>query len=102
LIIVEYKWECFTPEKCLNYFSVHHSEILCCKVSQLESQIAKLRAAVEKGEASRANIEFELTRSKRDLAQCKHNAAGRESSLEEANAELKSMSYVMCTKVLYE
>ncbi|XP_052797056.1 coiled-coil domain-containing protein 171-like isoform X2 [Mya arenaria] len=59
------------------------------EVSELESQIARLRATLEKGEASKANIEFELTRAKRDLAQQKHNSAGRESSLEEANAELK-------------
>ncbi|XP_053405701.1 coiled-coil domain-containing protein 171-like isoform X2 [Mercenaria mercenaria] len=59
------------------------------EVSELESQIAKLRASLEKGEASRANMEFELARTKRDLAQQKHTAAGRETSLEETSQQLK-------------
>lgn len=63
------------------------------KVSELESQIAKLRANLEKGEAAKANMEFELTRVKRDLAQHKHSAAGKESSLEDANKELKGKSW---------
>ncbi|XP_052280653.1 coiled-coil domain-containing protein 171-like isoform X2 [Dreissena polymorpha] len=59
------------------------------EVSELESQIAKLRANVEKGEAAKANIEFELTRTKRDLAQQKQSAAGREQAFEQASTDLK-------------
>ena len=62
---------------------------LFSQVSDLEGQIAKLRANMERNEASKANIEFELTRTKRDLAQQKHSAVGRENTLEEANKELK-------------
>ena len=59
------------------------------KISELECQLAKDRANKERGEASKANMEFELTRARRDLAHQKQSAAGRAGSLEETNNQLK-------------
>ena len=59
------------------------------QISELESQIAKLRAQLEKGEASKANMEFELTRARREINQHRQSASDKENAMDEANAELK-------------
>ena len=44
---------------------------------------------MEKGEAVRQNLEFELTKSERDLSQCKQVAKEKESILMDGTDDLK-------------
>ncbi|KAK7484591.1 hypothetical protein BaRGS_00024223 [Batillaria attramentaria] len=59
------------------------------EVASLENQLAKVRAQVEKGEASRHNLEFELTKTQRELSQQKQQQALREASQQDATDELR-------------
>ena len=51
--------------------------------------MAKLRSAVEKGEAVRQGLEFDLTKSQREVAQAKHTAREKESLLLDGTDDLK-------------
>lgn len=57
----------------------------------LQSQIAKLRSAVEKGEATRQKLEYDLTIASTSASQDKRIAAERESALQKAIANLKGV-----------
>lgn len=57
----------------------------------LQSQVAKLRSAVEKGEANRQKLEYDLTIANRVANQEKRAAAEKESALQKTNASLKGM-----------
>jgi len=59
------------------------------QIASLENQVAKVRAQIEKGEATRHNLEFELTKAQRELSQQKQQQAQRESSLQETAHELR-------------
>ncbi|XP_041371577.1 coiled-coil domain-containing protein 171-like isoform X2 [Gigantopelta aegis] len=59
------------------------------EMSALESQLARIRSQIEKGEAMRHNLEFELTKAKRDLLQQKQQSRDRESHQLETKDELK-------------
>ena len=59
------------------------------QISSLESQLARLRSQIEKGEALRHSLEFELTKAKRDIHQQKQHARERESLQLETKDELK-------------
>ena len=59
------------------------------QIGSLEQQLAKLRAQIEKGEAARHNIEFELTKAQREVTQQKQQQTQRESSLHETSDELR-------------
>ena len=60
----------------------------------LQSQVAKLRSTVEKGEANRQKLEYDLTIASRTANQEKRAVAERESALQKTNTSLKGM---MCT-----
>ncbi|XP_076465696.1 coiled-coil domain-containing protein 171-like isoform X2 [Babylonia areolata] len=64
--------------------SQHNKEI-----GSLENQLAKLRSQIEKGEATRHNIEFELTKAQREITQQKQQQSQREASLQENVDELR-------------
>ncbi|KAL8625440.1 hypothetical protein ACOMHN_018585 [Nucella lapillus] len=64
--------------------SQHNKEI-----GSLENQLAKLRSQIEKGEATRHNIEFELMKAQREITQQKQQQCQRENSLQETVDELK-------------
>lgn len=55
----------------------------------LQSQVAKLRSTVEKGEANRQKLEYDLTITNRAANQEKRAAAERENALQKTNAGLK-------------
>ena len=57
----------------------------------LQSQIAKLRSAVEKGEANRQKLEYDLTIANTSGSQEKRMAAERESILQKTVANLKGV-----------
>lgn len=57
----------------------------------LQGQVAKLRSTVEKGEANRQKLEYDLTIANRVANQEKRAAAERESALQKTNASLKGM-----------
>lgn len=59
------------------------------QIGSLESQLAKLRAQIEKGEANRHNLEFDLTKSQREVSQCRQQLAQREANLQEAGDQLR-------------
>ncbi|XP_025077162.1 coiled-coil domain-containing protein 171-like isoform X2 [Pomacea canaliculata] len=59
------------------------------EIASLENQLAKQRALVEKGEATRHNVEFEMTKVQRELSQTKQQSLQRESALQEVQDELK-------------
>ncbi|KAJ7371526.1 hypothetical protein OS493_024866 [Desmophyllum pertusum] len=59
------------------------------EIMGLQSQSAKLRSAVEKGEANRQKLEYDLTIANRVTNQEKRAAAERESALQKTNASLK-------------
>ena len=51
------------------------------QTSRLQGQVAKLRAQVEQGEATRQTLEYELTLAKKATSQEKRNAAERKNEL---------------------
>ena len=51
------------------------------KVGKLDADMARLRAQVEKGEAVRQNLEFELAKSLKEVAQERRAADNRDSML---------------------
>ena len=55
----------------------------------LQSQVAKLRSTVEKGEANRQKLEYDLMITNRAANQEKRAAAERENALQKTNAGLK-------------
>ena len=55
----------------------------------LQSQVAKLRSTVEKGEANRQKLEYELMIANRAANQEKQAAAERENALQKTNVGLK-------------
>ena len=57
----------------------------------LQGQVAKLRSTVEKGEANRQKLEYDLTIANRVANQEKRAAVERESALQKTNASLKGM-----------
>lgn len=59
------------------------------QVTRLETEIAKLRSQVEKGEAVRQQLEFELAKARKETVQEKHAANDREIILNELNDTMK-------------
>ena len=59
----------------------------------LQGQVAKLRSTVEKGEANRQKLEYDLAIANRAANQEKRAAADREGALQKTNASLKGMLY---------
>ncbi|XP_005092062.1 coiled-coil domain-containing protein 171 isoform X2 [Aplysia californica] len=59
------------------------------EVASLETQVAKYRSQLEKGEAVRHNLEFELTKSQREVNQIKQTAREKESFLKDGTDDLK-------------
>ena len=66
----------------------------------LQSQVAKLRSSVEKGEANRQKLEYDLTIASRTANQEKRAAAERESALQKTNASLKGMLCTCCNTLI--
>ena len=64
----------------------------------LQSQIAKLRSTVEKGEANRQKLEYDLTIASRTANQEKRAAAEREGALQKTNASLKGIAFFFFIK----
>lgn len=78
--------------KKLNNVEKHKLETACktnSEVSCLETSVAKLRSQLEKGEAVRHNLEFELTKSQREVAQVKQTAKEKENLLMDGTDDLK-------------
>ena len=59
------------------------------QISQLDSEVTKLRAQQEKGEAVRQDLELQLTKSKRDVSNEKRNVSEREALINEINESMK-------------
>lgn len=62
------------------------------QISELESQVAKLRSQLEKGEATRQNLEFELTKCQREINHQRSLAYDKESELSEVKDHLQGLS----------
>ena len=68
----------------------------------LQGQVAKLRSTVEKGEANRQKLEYDLTIANRVANQEKRAAVERESALQKTNASLKGMLHkCLLDKIFY-
>lgn len=65
----------------------------------LQSQIAKLRSTVEKGEANRQKLEYDLTIASRTANQEKRAAAEREGALQKTNASLKGIAIFFSSRL---
>ena len=59
------------------------------KVTRLDTELAKTRAQLEKGEAVRQNLEFELAKWRKTLGQEKRSFSEREHLLTEVNDSMK-------------
>ena len=59
------------------------------QVSRLDSEVTKLRAQLEKGEAVRQNLEYELSKARRDINKEKRNVSERDTLLTEVNDTMK-------------
>lgn len=57
---------------------------------QLTADVARLTAQLEKGEAARLNLEYELAKVNRDLAAGRRSAAEREANVAETVTDLQS------------
>ena len=70
---------------CLNLYSsntvILNKYLTLLQTSRLQGQVAKLRAQVEQREATRQNLEYELTLAKKATSQEKRNAAERKNEL---------------------
>ena len=58
-------------------------------MSRLDAELTKTRAQLEKGEAVRQNLEFELAKWRKDLGQEKRSFSEREHLLTEVNDKMK-------------
>ena len=86
------KWGCKT---CHDFLS---SVYVFNQISELESHVAKLRSQLEKGEATRQNLEFELTKCQREINHQRNAAYDKESHLGEIKDQLQGLS-LSCTHV---
>ena len=59
--------------------------------SNLDGELTKLRAQLERGEAVRQNLEYELAKSRKECELEKTTAASRESLITDVNDTMKSM-----------
>ncbi|XP_067665057.1 coiled-coil domain-containing protein 171-like [Haliotis asinina] len=59
------------------------------EVTTLEGHLARMGSQIEKGEATRHSLEFELTKARRELSQQKQASMEREAVLMETNDDLK-------------
>lgn len=68
------------------------------QISELESQLAKLRSQLEKGEATRQNLEFELTKCQREMNHQRSAVYDKESELSEVKDHLQGLSFSLWFK----
>jgi hypothetical protein len=61
------------------------------QVGQLTADLVRLVAQLEKGEVIKQNLEFELAKTKRELAAGRHAAVNRETDMTDAVADLQRM-----------
>ena len=66
----------------------------------MESDVARMRAVVEKGEAVRQNLEYEMAKMRRDINQEKRNANERENILADANETMKGKVSLLASLLL--
>ncbi|XP_041926826.1 coiled-coil domain-containing protein 171 isoform X2 [Alosa sapidissima] len=66
------------------------------EVSQLEAQVARLRAQVERGEAVRQTLEYDIAVATRDSSSERSKAEARLSELQKENQELKDLNVELC------
>ena len=59
------------------------------QVNRLDGEVARLRSQLEKGEAVRQNLEFELTKAKRDISHEKRSVSERDALISEVNDTMK-------------
>ena len=62
------------------------------QISRLDAELTKTRAQLEKGEAVRQNLEFELVKYRKDLGHEKRSFNDRENLLNEVNNKMKGKS----------
>ncbi|XP_062577737.1 coiled-coil domain-containing protein 171-like isoform X2 [Saccostrea cucullata] len=60
------------------------------EISELESQVAKLRSQLEKGEATRQNLEFELTKCQREINHQRSSSYEKETKLTDFKDQLQA------------
>ena len=68
-------------------------------MTRLDSDVMRLRAQMEKGEAVRQNLEFEVVKLRRDLEQERVTSTERETLLSDVNDSLKGIA--QCRGILY-
>ena len=59
------------------------------QIASLETQLAKVRSNMEKGEAVRQNLEYELTKSQREVEHLKQTWKEKETLLLSGTEDLK-------------
>ena len=62
---------------------------LSFQVNRLDCEVTRLRAQLERGEAQRQNLEFELAKARREINTEKKSAGERENLVTEINEEMK-------------
>ncbi|XP_063432765.1 coiled-coil domain-containing protein 171-like isoform X2 [Mytilus trossulus] len=63
------------------------------EITELEGTVARLRSQLEKGEAIRQNLEFELTKSRRDVNQHKQSSAEKMSNFSDIREDLERKNF---------
>lgn len=71
-------------------------------MSQLETQVARLRAQVERGEATRQTLEYDIAVATRDSASDKSKAEAMLTGLQKENQELKGACGFICVCHMHE
>lgn len=73
----------------------------CLKMNRLDGEVTKLRSQLEKGEAVRQGLEFELTKARRDISHEKRSVADRDALIGEVNETMKrKMRYAECVSYI--
>ena len=75
--------------------------IFVFQASRLDSEVTKLRAQLERGEAVRQNLEFELAKSRKGNSFEKKSMADRENLITEVNENMKRRQHPCIFQIQY-
>lgn len=73
--------------------SVTHECISCLQVSRLDSEVTRLQAQLERGEANRQSLEYDLAKARKEIVDSRRAASEREHLMQGLNDGTKSKSF---------
>ena len=62
-------------------------------MSRLDSEVTRLQAQLERGEANRQSLEYELARARKEVAEGRRSASDRETLMQGMHESTKSRRY---------